>query len=932
MSIEQSHSGNGDNIAGNQNITYNISQALDPKDVPNVVREIMYLVITRKYEIALSNIGSYNKFPLSQDVASLFKILESFITDIKYNQAIDTSLITSELVEDSNSQFIDIYKAILVRSIVQQSIERAIKIYSGFDSKAKSYLLAVYDEFLATKDELEKRFNKFLYVLDNYSLFCLAKGLYRTGDYKLSKEVFHKLSSANNDDYIQYWVIANELADLIESDKASFSYINRETNLILKETAYRFLKLVSNKTNIEPVAVQVLITFFQISMNDIPEIIDAACKFREDIALIDKELGALLTDEYEQKPYVAPDWLVPKLESNQALTEKEINSLCLALDNKGIDINIVKCWLKNSEAILDSEILSSEFIRVFITSYTNITSSLEKNDYRSLLNDFLDNHVSKLKDVNPWIIDGWIDRLYRVDESFQLCIFIILDYVCKNVEAVAVDSPIYNKYLYSLLNLDNLKTLKSELDEISKDDWNVNFDLIQARYYLKITDYKQAQSSYEKFISDSESLKIWYEFLASCNEEGVNIDFAKQQLPRIPIHLFSVETENFEGLLSYIAKYIDFDFAERVVVNLFIDEPDKNANFITMFYFNSFGCRNNSDFNNIKSFKGVKYGVIYELKGEKKLKLIVDKALAKHKHLLNVENGLGQALSNLSEGDETTYQLSKMILFEKLSVSSTVYQLAKQIVSDSQHNYDKPLFYEFEIHKDSALYDMTNAIKTVKSEDVNEQLTDEHVSELSLYTKGKQYLEGRIASDEVDIVCHLLLDEYSNQSLTVVGGNTTDVKAIVLDIYSAIYLCMTDLYKSVIASKIDVYISQLTVKTIQLWINSVTDTAFLKVDEVGGHLFKTDAETIRVTHGSLIDGLNTLMNYATVKLEGVFDLPTYIADVRLIVSESVFSSIKLSISSDMPWLCLDPFFRVELSKSDEFKLVDVQNFLQNYHV
>src|SRR5690606_11959039 len=151
--------------------------------------------------------------------------------------------------------------------------------------------------------------------------------------------------------------------------------------------------------------------------------------------------------------------------------------------------------------------------------------------------------------------------------------------------------------------------------------------------------------------------------------------------------------------------------------------------------------------------------------------------------------------------------------------------------------------------------------------------------------------------------------------------------AIAIDVYGAVYLCLTNLYKAIITAKLSVYISKETASAISNWINYVNDDSFLLIDEDQGQLYKTDATTIKQTFGGLIEALGVFLDNAIVAPLKVSDSPTIVSEMYEWVSPSVFSTMRLALANDIPWLCLDSAICAILCKKPEHRIVDARHFM-----
>ena len=787
----------GDKVCGDKLINNTIIHSLDPNSMTDIIRNLMYKIATDDHESALLTIGDYQKLKLPLELENLFSILKIYINVFRANTQVDTDLVKSELNNES-SPFVELYQAILIKLVAKDLLLEAKDVYSEFSNNANYYLVATYDQFFATREELQERLRNKLYTLDNYLLFYLAQGFWRLKDYDSSKKVFNSISTTGSNESIKYWIIASDFNSTIESDEVPYPYMRSDTARKMREIIRQFLDLISLKNNLSPLPTNILINLVNIFSAYIPEVMANGLRFRVDIAKIDVELGDWLNSIADKKPFKLSNSLISKLHGGTVLSKEELHNCVVALMQKSLNSRVTENWLLQSGEILNSDKFYKEFVRVFLLSFKNYSNPIEQNEYRISLNNFIEAYGTRLSSITPIYIMYLCDNLYNFDKFFEVPTYNILNKVCTNI---AVTSELYPYYLKSLLRLNKLKTLSNEFDRIKDEEWNKNLYSIQARYLLDIGAYQPAVDTYEKFVDDSTSLYIWHNYLYCCYKIGKDFDFINQVLDRIPKSLFSKETEGFEFFITQIGTFIDHEFIDKILVELFIQQPNSYARFIVSLYLGQFSLNVNRDYSKSNNFDGVHQGIVYEVNGQRKQKIIVDNNLALHKEFISIDSPLGELLSTVPEGISSICDFENIILVQRQPTIITIFQLSMEIVNELQHTFKHKMFYQFEVSEESAVQDVLSIIQKFKSNDAHEEATEAFIrnSEISLYMKGRKLQGSTPSSEESKTVYSLLLNKYSNKCLNISNGNSQVNEAMVIDVYSFIYLCLTNIYKSVIA-------------------------------------------------------------------------------------------------------------------------------------
>lgn len=941
MPVNQDNSGVGDNVGrdkvsnyyGGQYHTHIEKSSLDIGEINKVVRDVMLTCITENFEVARNKILPYQSFcrPL-EETGKLFNILVAYIDSLENDSPVPIDTIRSELVDQSSAHR-EIYQSLLVKTLAKKNTDSAWKVYDKFKDEAKYYLLAVYDQYFSTKDELLTRLENEIHILDDYLLFYLAQGFIRLNDHQNAHKVLNQITDVNQTVNIQYFSIATELNSIIFSQEEPFSYIHRDVSQKIVSISDRFLSLISQEQNLEPLVVNILVVLAKMSMATInlPEIRDASLKFQSDISKFDKQMGDALEKIKIREPFLMPESLAQKLQSNEGLDEDEADTLVRGLLCKSIDLSLLRSWLDNCNEIIIYDDFDPKIMKGILFSFVSFQNEIEENEYRKFINDLLEGNINFRKELSPFIVKVWCDNLFRLGLKFEVVIYKILSSVCKDLD-VTSDLNLY--YLQSLLRLDKLDTLSVELSKIKDSEWNYDLYLFQARYFLKSGKYKEAQTAYNRFIDQEKDLYIWHEYLTSCMEGGKDTTLAKRELSRIPDDLLSIDSHGYEFFLFQVGFFIDFDFIERSLVQLFIKDPYRGAPIIANFYLNSFSSQVDHDFDNDRHFEGVHGGVTYKIDDQLYLKLLVDSETVTHQDLISVHSDLGKKIKSLDVGCEVKSHFGKVKLLKYETVIATIYNLSIEIVSASQHNYPKPLFRRLQIEEESAAEDILTYLKEVEEDNPIGESIEEFLrgSDLPLYVKGRKISESGTVNKEVDIALNLLLNEHANQCLKKTYDDVIDFDAIVVDVYSAVYLCMTNLYKSILLSETPIYISNETNRAIRVWIKNVTDTNVLRCNEYQGQLNTVNSENFYNTHYEFIQALQKLLDYSTIGQLKEFDLPNIASEIRglELVSDSVFSTIKLALSHEIPWLCLDSVIGRFVKSESECKLINLHYFVGRF--
>ena len=927
MTTNQSHSGIGDNVAGDK--TVNKYYSASDENLTDIAEELIYKISVQDSEKALEQIQTYQKFSgLPSEAVNLFNILTNFIEYFNStDKQFDTQAIIRALRNTQCSKLKELYQSLHVRVIFNEKGEKqARSLYKSYSDEANYYLMAVYDHLLASSDELDERYNN-LHILDDYLLLNLANGLWRFDSFEKAIHVIDHISNNGKNDYIECLRIASKYNSIVKvPNLQSYPYLPRDTARKLKQQIDGFLEIISFKNTLSSFELNLLIAMTNGFLPYLYGLREQAIRFKDEITKKDPDLGQWLEKIYSQTIPDLSKEIIDKLHSGQDLNHHELSDCLTALKHKKLNVQVMEGWLKTSGIIIDTDTTFMQFLKVFILSFKNYKDVKEALDYKKLLNNFIEKNGDSLRTIPAVYLMALIDNLFSIDGRFHISIYNILEKVSKDI---AVDNELYFYYLKSLLQLNKLKTLQKEFDKIDESEWTHPLYSLYARYLLEISEYQQAIGTYQKFIDDTNNLYFWHQYLFCCLKND-DIDVAQRELKRIPKRLFSTHTVGFDFFIIQIGNFVDTPFIQKLLVSLFVKNPDDYARIFTQFFLSLIATHRDTQSNQAKDFQGVHQGIIYEINGKRKQALLVDNWLAssKSKVIIDVDRPLGKLLLSMSEGETRELEFEDVKLVEKQEVITTVFQLALHITQETQHNYQQRLFHSFEVTEDSAYEDVVSIMQKINKADNTKDFIEK--TDVSLYLKGRRLSGAEVSDIEFEKAYNLLLNQFSNKCVSVSGGNSHVSNAMVIDVYGFIYLCLNNLYKSVTASKISVFITHETDSVIEFWLENVKRKEFLRLAEEDGQLRITNSESVKFELGSFIENIEAFKDYSQILTPNISDLPTLVSHMDDLISNSVASSIKLSVANDTPWLCLDSFIRNVLANQDGFKIVDLTYFVEEH--
>lgn len=906
-SVKQEHFGTGDNVAGNK-----IIQSMQAGDFVKVAHDLYLLINIGAFQEAKNTLVLIGQLPnKSLELIQLIEVISIYL-EAKEKKCIENTNEIKAVISLNPEKFNDLYKAILIEVTFISSSSDALAIYNLYEQENSIYLKSLKYRLFSEKEELKQIFETELLILDDLKLFSLAKGLNRV-------EVKSDALIALEKIYIKH-----EKLEILKIDlKFDILLVLLDRPLMYLEKsivedfitiAFEFIELIKNKKELSQNELKILTNLVITSDFSICNIMDVAVNFIDDIRPIKNEVADALKIYAENKVELSQD-LLNKINDLKPLTLEEAILILNSIKSNKIYSKKVNKWISECGEVEDQNIFNKDLLTLILKSFVfkdkdNIV------EFEKDFSNFLENKEKKFRNIQPFFIITFCENLFLFKKQQYLNTYRLLEkFVSKN----SFQSKIYLYYLYSMMNLEKYDTLKSHIENIGSDHITPDFLILRARYYSVLNDYLNSKKDYIEILGlYEESLNIWSEYLL-LSLKYEDIHQTKKVLDDIPEKILTPRAKDIFRFIYLVYTEIDSVYAEKLITKLFLMEPNFVAPYLCNMHLTLIASKKElvSDL----TYENVYEGVIYEVESERKQKLIVSDEFSNFSHFINIDCDLGTSLLEMKEGEERLIGYQKIKLIEKQSSFITIFQIAITITEDNRHNSSHFTFVSLKVRDDFIVEDMKEILQRFTRDDHTENLIAN--PDLTMYIKGSLFKN----HEEFETVLKILQNSKANFCLSNGVGNTVASEALIVDIYSFIYLCFNNNYKALIQSGIKIFLTQETFDVIFEWIKKVTDDSFLSVGLVEESLIKTDANTVAAYYASFIHQLNELLDYAKIISPNIIDLPDFANEIRDILSPSVFSTLRLSIANDIPWLCLDSALRTIFVKQDDVKVVKLHDFL-----
>ena len=557
---------------------------------------------------------------------------------------------------------------------------------------------------------------------------------------------------------------------------------------------------------------------------------------------------------------------------------------------KDFEFSKISQWGKSGGVVVGEEKLESDFrnLQLSLITLSGKSDRVVIENIRIQAEKFLNTYQEKLAGLNPFVLIELAENLLLHPELSLI--------VCNLVKPLLPvsdlwASPIVKSYLNALLFSEQMATLSAILREIKESEWDSELWIIQANMQDQLADHTLAIQSIEKVLElDRYSLKGWVYFVRLRRKLGDSDEAVRSVLRQIPDKVLSNRSDITFMLLVEIAITGDFKRAEKIILSWFIDNPNACATAMTDFHL-SLTIGNNNDLISSEKVGDCVTGIVYKKDDEESIKLLVNNPELKHHYFLDINTPLGVKFYNMKVGEVTRHGMHDYKLIERLTPYAAALAISSKLRQVQNDGSD--CFYVFQMPDDPD--EMLTVFEEKLSRIQNNQ-DDKTLNNPDIPVTFKGHFLYR--NDPVKAALAQWETKNSTKYQLPNFGESSPTKAI-LDVYTIAYLALTGLAFGITKTSIRFVITQETKYFIEQWLKEVNREDYLTMGvRPSGGLWRVTAEDIKQSnqHRQIQDALNLIITEAETITPALVDIPPLILRTRGSVDDSVYSSMKLSIS------------------------------------
>lgn len=908
----------GHNIVAGENATVNVGSfivtSLSSKDITAFTEMFFTCIRHREWAKATSYIDAVMSLEsIEQDCKSLIELFRYKLDVSQSNCRLIKKDIFISLFrnEDLNPTLKDAIESIYITHLAISSAFEARNYYFENCGKGKLSNESFY-EFVADETDLEKYLNSANNSLLLYEgeLCGMARCALRNKNYVnafiLAKKLLDEYPSFNSK-VIYTLSCAERIRNIIE--RKHYWLLDSHTTEQLNKIIEEFLELAKNSDD------QRILTLAAVLLDatqfECKNILDYCVSNIEIVRKILPDFSRYIEDLNRNTCHISLNFDT----ENLLISENEFIRYVDGYFNGDLKNSHFIKWSEAGGRVESDSLIVNDLVSLFI--YAILCDQDKKKNTSHLedkLNEFLMQHGQYIDVLNVRVIYKFCLMLDRVE---------LHNYIVKIIQPMLPDSPwispVIDLYAKSLLELDKIQELDLLLNVLDGQDLTLGFLVTKAKRLIFTNQRDQAALLFRENIKNyGDIIYFWNVFFEIHLEIESELSKIDEYVKKIPKKIF----DNFSpaGLqILYRLANSHIELSNYYILEWFIDDPVQMSIHMTNFHFYCLTLfdENNDDELLVKTLPSYRcsFAVDYSMDNKRYKKLIVDDCFS-DEYKINSKSGLGNFLMNLEVGSSGVFNFSNVILHEILPAIVGAFHMSLHIRENI--NTGEDCFKSLTFDKD----DIDGFVEKISFMSKPEKLHPNKIGDLVLPLLMKIKHSGE--KELVKYAIKYLVDLDSNKYFGIHHEGNSSFNCVVLDILSITYLCITGLYDGLKNSGIKILITSETNEIIEIFLKDICSPNYMAIGHSDGGLTKTTAEDI--SNDYIINNLKSFSSYFEIIYPDPVDMHEDLSRMKDIVDISHYSSLRVCLSKNLPFLCFDVYF-CQLYKSLNIDLINVRDFL-----
>lgn len=386
---------------------------------------------------------------------------------------------------------------------------------------------------------------------------------------------------------------------------------------------------------------------------------------------------------------------------------------------------------------------------------------------------------------------------------------------------------------------------------------------------------------------------------------------------RIPDSVLLNPSREVKGILFFLALAGSFKRAESRWVEWMVEAPRVHAVDLVNFHF-GLNTRESEPMQVSPSTEQCLTAVQYTHEGDTLVRLIVDDELKGSECTLKASSQVGQLLQRLSPGESENLNMATYKVEERLPPYVACVRIA--LTLRHVHNDGSDCFVM--MHMPSDPDELIPFLEEKMATGAERRENLQTMEAIPLYLRG----HALYPSDAFKAAMNCWTDQRVPKSPLCDIGDT-EPAAVVLDAYSISYLAVTNIAGHLLGTGISLVVPATTKETLEAFLTEISDENFMLLGVTdGGRLVRTTASDLRERDAHVLENLRLILDNVTVVRPAMHDEELDAFTVKDAVDATVYDAMQLSIANKIPWFCMDGTFGA-LHKVKGHPLVNTQAVL-----
>lgn len=410
----------------------------------------------------------------------------------------------------------------------------------------------------------------------------------------------------------------------------------------------------------------------------------------------------------------------------------------------------------------------------------------------------------------------------------------------------------------------------------------------------------------------------WYR---QCYLLGHYRDLAEQREfhGQIPDSVLLTPSQPVKGILFFMVLAGNFAQAESRWIDWMIQSPREHAVDFVNFHFGLI-FRKCESMEISRSVNQCIAAVQYRYEKDSLIRLVVDADQTEGEYTIKAASPIGQMMLRLLPGESEILQMTTYTLEENLPPYIACLRIALQL--RGLHNDGSDVFSMIHMPADPAEFIPLLEEKMAHSNRHYRNMRD--MEAIPLYMRG----HGLYPADSFKAAFTCWTDaKIPKPTLSNIGEEKPT--SMVLDAFGISYLAVTDLAKCLLDTDVTFVVSKSTMEALKQFFAEISDEKYmtLAVDDAG-KLSRTTANDVRQRDGHVLTSLRLIIESAEVVRPVVHDELLEVFAINDSLHTTVYDAMQLSVANRIPWFCMDEAYGA-LHNIKGHPLVNLQALLLN---